>query len=70
MTHAALGNAAPSDPSRERVTWNGNSVVTTRAGQEVYRYVPPAPQTYLAPPPLVANLGGKRRILVRAASGK
>jgi hypothetical protein len=38
-------------------------------GKEVYRYVPPAPTTYLAPPPLVADLAGKRRILVRDGEG-
>src|SRR5205085_2131870 len=69
-THAAPGNAAPPDPAGQRVTWDGKAVVTTQAGQEVYRYVPPAPQTYLAPPPLVVDLGGQRRILVREASGK
>lgn len=68
--HEALGNAPPPDPHRDRVTWNGKAVVTTREGREVYRYVPPAPQTYLAPPPLVADLGGQRRILVRDAAGK
>src|SRR5207237_142425 len=64
------GNAPPPDPSRQRVTGDGKAVVTTRERQQVYRYVPPAPQTYLAPPPLVADLGRKRRILVREASGK
>ena len=39
-------------------------------GQEIYRYVPPAPTTYLAPPPLVADLAGQRRILVRNSAGK
>src|SRR5207253_545810 len=33
------------------------------------RYVPPAPLTYLAPPPLVADLAGKRGILVRDFAG-
>lgn len=53
-----------------RVTWDGKAVVTTRDGREIYRYVPPAPQTYLAPPPLAADLGGRRQILVRNAAGK
>jgi hypothetical protein len=68
--HEALGNlpAAPQRP--ERVVWDGSKLVTLRDGREVYRYVPPAPTTYLAPPPLVVDLAGKRRILVRDAAGK
>jgi hypothetical protein len=67
--HEALGNL-PTDHPTERVVWDGAKLVTLRDGQEVYRYVPPAPTTYLAPPPLVADLAGKRRILVRDATGK
>jgi hypothetical protein len=63
--HEALGNLpAPQNPP-ERVVWDGAKLVTRIDGREVYRYVPPAPTTYLAPPPLVADLSGKRRILVR-----
>ena len=63
--HEALGNLpAPRGPS-ERVVWDGAKLVSLVDGREVYRYVPPAPTTYLAPPPLVADLSGKRRILVR-----
>jgi hypothetical protein len=66
--HEALGNLpAPRNPS-ERVVWDGAKLVTLVDGQEVYRYVPPAPTTYLAPPPLVADLSGRRRILVRDAA--
>src|SRR5262249_54848959 len=53
-----------------RLTLEGYAVVTREGSREVYRYEPPAPQTYLAPPPLVADLGGSRRIVVRDASGK
>ena len=68
--HEALGNLpAPQNPS-ERVVWDGAKLVTLVDGQEVYRYVPPAPTTYLAPPPLVADLAGQRRILVRDSAGK
>ena len=58
------------DPQAERVTWDGKAVVTRKGSTEVYRYEPPAPQTYLAPPPLVADLGGSRQVLVRDATGK
>jgi hypothetical protein len=65
VEHEALGNLpAPRSPS-ERVVWDGAKLVTLVDGREVYRYAPPAPTTYLARPPLVANLSGKRRILVR-----
>ena len=47
------------------MVWDGAKLVSLVDGREVYRYVPPAPTTYLAPPPLVADLSGKRRILVR-----
>jgi len=70
-THEALGNAGGAgDPRGERVSWNGNAVVTRQGSTEVYRYEPSAPQTYLAPPPLVADLGGSRQIVVRDATGK
>ncbi|MSR57099.1 MAG: hypothetical protein EXS05_05445 [Planctomycetaceae bacterium] len=68
--HEALGNLpAVPDPS-ETIVWDGAKIVTLIDGQEVYRYIPPAPTTYLAPPPLVADVSGKRRILVRDSSGK
>jgi hypothetical protein len=51
------------------VVWDGAKLVTLEDGKEVYRYVPPAPIAYLAPPPLVADLSGKRRILVRDSAG-
>jgi hypothetical protein len=71
VTHEALGNAGGSlDPQAERVTWDGRAVVTRQGPTEVYRYEPPALQTYLAPPPLVADLGGSRQILVRDGMGK
>jgi outer membrane protein assembly factor BamB len=67
--HEALGNLpAPRDPP-ERVVWDGGKLVTSVEGRDVYRYVPPAPTTYLAPPPLVADLSGRRRILVRDSAG-
>ncbi|HEY7311865.1 MAG TPA: hypothetical protein VH643_21050 [Gemmataceae bacterium] len=67
--HEALGNlsTAPSPP--EQLVWDGSKLVALRDGREVYRYVPPAPTTYLAPPPLVVDLAGKRRILVRDSAG-
>jgi hypothetical protein len=55
---------------QETVTLEGHAAVTRVEGREVYRYEPPAPQTYLAPPPLVADLGKARRILVRDAGGR
>jgi hypothetical protein len=67
--HEALGNAhATANP--ERLVWDGTTLTTLVDGREVYRYVPPAPTTYLAPPPLVADLAGKRRILVRDSAGQ
>jgi hypothetical protein len=66
--HEALGNLPASHPA-EQVVWDGAKLVTLRDGREVYRYVPPAPTTYLAPPPLVADLAGQRRIVVRDAAG-
>jgi hypothetical protein len=67
--HEALGNL-PAPPQPERVIWDGLKLVTMVGGREVYRYVPPTPTTYLAPPPLAADLAGQRRILVRDAEGK
>jgi hypothetical protein len=67
-THEVLGNI--DDPRAERVTWDGKAVVTREGTAEVYRYEPPAPQTYLPPPPLVADLGGSRQVLVRDAAGR
>jgi hypothetical protein len=67
--HEALGNLPAQRKQSERVVWDGAKLVTLADGKEVYRYVPPAPITYLAPPPLVADLGGKRRILVRDSAG-
>src|SRR5262249_30869804 len=67
--HEALGNL-PAKKAREQLTWDGSTLVASSEGREVYRYVPPAPTTYLAPPPLVADFAGKRRILVRNGAGK
>jgi hypothetical protein len=67
--HEALGNLPAAAGHSERVVWDGTKLVTSVDGKEVYRYVPPAPTTYLAPPPLVADLAGKRRILVRDGEG-
>jgi hypothetical protein len=67
-THEALGNL-PVPNTAERVVWDGTKVITLLDGREVYRYTPPAPTTYLAAPPLVADLAGGRRILVRDAAG-
>jgi hypothetical protein len=68
--HEALGNVPAASNDRERVVWDGGTLVTFVDEQEVYRYVPPAPTTYLAPPPLVADLAGERQILIRNAAGK
>ena len=59
--HEALGNVDDGDPSAERVSREGLAVVTRRGSTEVYRYEPPALQTYQPPPPLVADLGGSRQ---------
>lgn len=67
--HEALGNL-PTVARHEQVIWDGAKLVSSIEGREVYRYLPSAPITYLAPPPLVADLGGKRRILVRNAAGE
>src|SRR5262249_46827965 len=69
MEHEALGNLPTTKKSSEKLVWDGAKLVTLVDGREVFRYVPPAPVTYLAPPPLVADLGGRRRILVRDAAG-
>lgn len=68
--HEALGNLPEPDRSRERVIWDGAQLTTRVAGKVVYRYVPPALPTYLAPPPLVVDLGGKRWIVIRESTGK
>jgi hypothetical protein len=67
--HEALGNLPALPNQSEKIVWDGAQLVTLVDGQEVYRYVPPTPTTYLAPPPLVADLSGQRRILVRNSSG-
>jgi outer membrane protein assembly factor BamB len=70
-THEALGNAGDGHNAEfESVTWNGSAVVSRKGADEVYRYEPPSLQTYLAPPPLVADLDGSRQVLVRDANGK
>ena len=70
-THEALGNAAPrAKAGGPAWSGTGRNSITSVNGKEVYRYVPPAPTTYLAPPPLVADLAGKRRILVRDFGGQ
>lgn len=66
--HEALGNVQ-ANPS-ERLVWDGAKLAMLVDGREVYHYVPPAPTTYLAPPPLVADLAGKRQILVRDSAGQ
>src|SRR5262249_28070393 len=63
------GNLPTQTDLSERIIWDGAKLITLSDGKEVYRYIPPAPTTYLAPPPLVADLAGKRRILVRNSSG-
>jgi hypothetical protein len=70
VEHESLGNLPSAKKSPEQVVWDGSQLVTKVADKIVYRYVPPAPTTYLAPPPLVADLAGKRRIVVRDAAGK
>jgi hypothetical protein len=67
--HEAMGNLPPVRKPSEQVVWDGAKLVTLVDGREVYRYVPLAPTTYLAPPPLVADLAGQRRILIRDAAG-
>jgi hypothetical protein len=70
VQHEALGNLDTAKKSVEQLVWDGAKLATMLEGREVSRYVPPAPTTYLAPPPLVAELRGKRQILVRNAVGK
>lgn len=68
--HEALGNLPETQKPAEQVSWNGQSVVTTVDGREAYRYDVPTPVTYLAPPPIVGDLAGKRRILIRDSKGQ
>jgi hypothetical protein len=70
VEHEALGNLSSSKKSREQVVWDGSQLTTSVDGKTVYRYVAPVQTTYLAPPPLVVDLAGKRRIVVRDAAGK
>ena len=67
--HEALGNLPAAKKQSEQVIWDGAKLVTLVDDREVYRYVPTTPTTYLARPPLVADLAGKRRILVRDSAG-
>jgi hypothetical protein len=66
--HDAFNNLSKPD-SKERVVWDGARLITFAEDREVYRYEPPTPTTYLAPPPLVADLAGERRILIRDSAG-
>ncbi|MFN0056491.1 MAG: FG-GAP repeat domain-containing protein [Planctomycetales bacterium] len=68
--HEALGNVPAAVQPSERVIWDGVTLVTLVDGKEVFRYIPPAPTTYLAPTPIVADLAGQRRILVRNAANQ
>jgi len=67
--HEALGNLPAPKNLSERIVWDGSKLSTLLDGREVYRYVPPTLTTYLAPPALVVDLAGRRRILVRDATG-
>jgi len=69
-THEALNNLPDASNSSEQISWNGTTLLTLVDGRQVYRYDVPTPVTYLAPPPLVADLGGERRILVRDSAGR
>lgn len=68
-THEALGNDSAPVLPLETIVRDGANLVTLVDGVEVARYAVPSPTTYLAPPPLVAELSGKRRILVRHSAG-
>lgn len=60
----------PLPPKEEVITFEQSGVVTRVNGKEVFRYAISAPQTYLAPPPLVADLSGGRKVIVRRSDGK
>jgi outer membrane protein assembly factor BamB len=67
--HEALGSQPAARPHSDRVVWNGAVLATSVDGKEVYRYTPKTQVSYLAPPPLAAELSGEKRILVRKADG-
>lgn len=69
-THEALSNHSPLKQQSEQIAWDGQKVITSVAGQEVYCYVVPTRTTYLAHPPIVADLEGSRRIVVRNADAQ
>jgi hypothetical protein len=57
-------------PSDAVMSYDATGIVSRIKGRDVFHYVTTAPQTYLAPPPLVADLAGGRKIVVRQSEGK
>lgn len=66
--HPAMGNVPEPNPPAETVNKEEDAVVVKKGDAEIYRYTIARAPTYLAPPAIVAELGGQRRILVRDAS--
>jgi len=65
--HEALHNAPKPQPE-ETVSLDGGWVVARKSDTELFRYELHSAPTYMAPPAVVGDLGGKRRVLVQDAA--
>ncbi len=68
--HPALDNVPDPNPPAEVVKKQEDAVVVMKGDVETYRYTIARAPSYLAPPAIVADLGGQRRILVRDAADR
>jgi hypothetical protein len=66
--HESLQNVPEPNPPQESVVGEGDAVIVRNKTDEVFRYEIQRAVSYLAPPVVVADLGGQRRILVKDAS--
>ncbi len=68
--HEALGDVAKDTGVPERYTWDGKVLKTDIDGRQVTSYELPQHRVYLAPPPIVGDLGGRLRVLATDAEGR
>ena len=66
--HEALKNT-PKPPPAESVALDGDCIVARKGDTETFRHELLRAPTYMAPPAIVGDLGGERRVLVQDASG-
>src|SRR5262249_13224188 len=68
--HEALGNVPVQGAPTDKYTWDGKTLKTEDEGKQVIGYELIQHRMYLAPPPVVGDLGGSRRTaLVKNSDG-